>query len=619
MEGKAAVGHDPKIHNHHHHHHSPHQHHHHHRDKAWKNRHRAERVLRRFIDIKLSTALQAWKTAIYSAKELQEKAAFKQQTQHVLNLLTISKPHQRSADEINQLICWLPAMYPQLFKCKENKDRLMPSIRSSMLGAAGTMSDSDMELLAQSIRLVNFPSEHVIFEQGMLGDAMYCILSGEVSVSVHDFDVHKRTTTLEMMTLQQHKRSFGKLVAILARSDIVGELALSNASGERSATIKTLRPCTMIEITKKVFFLCFASIRASIRSRLKCIDFLQRLVFFSDWKNQRLQHLLYPMQEKTYRRGSVLVRQDEKSDGMYCVINGNVILEFDSNGTKFNTGIVGEGGIFGFESFVHCDLNARCAETVVCSTSTVAVLFLPRSEYGQMMERFNGTHTRSRMENMINARKRARERCLRNRLKLLKNKNLGKIWRSHAGGKTGSSKMRVSTPDSQVIGARTKLRLSLLPETQRNRSCLKRKVLSGTSIAKKTIPSSTVMSTVKDFETSIILSDMDQKRINATQKKMRAAPMPCHRFSLLHHVSDVTEKLQKLQARRPARSCQRGIDVERSKYIVEKRARWLKASRVAKKNSRRKRRKAPGLDSFDHRFDRPIFAHGKLEGTIVMR
>ena len=54
---------------------------------------------------------------------------------------------------------------------------------------AATMSDDDITILAQSIRLVSFSPGHVLFEQGMKGDVMYGVLSGEINVFVHDFNV----------------------------------------------------------------------------------------------------------------------------------------------------------------------------------------------------------------------------------------------------------------------------------------------------------------------------------------------------------------------------------------------------------------------------------------------
>ena len=88
--------------------------------------------------------------------------------------------------------------------------------------------------------------------------------------------------------------------------------------------------------------------------------------------------------------------------------------------------------------------------------------------------------------------------------------------------------------------------------------------------------------------------------------------------NLIRTMSLVRDDLDRLLARREPRVAQRPADRERAMYLSGKRARWMKAARRAKRNSRRKYRKVPQLDEFDDRIDRPILSqkHGVIGRNV---
>ena len=643
-----------------HHHHIHHHHHHHHHDPSLVTNHKAKikaiKQLQRIINIRLANALERWKSSIYTEKERIDRAQFHHLSHQVASLLFNVEPGQRTIDQCIIIKQFLPEAFPQLFlDCthkdkKDNKDKKSTKLnrflsskqkRLSSLSTksrAATMSDDDITILAQSIRLVSFSPGHVLFEQGMKGDVMYGVLSGEINVFVHDFNVH-RLQSEEVLTLQQHKRSFGNLVATLYRCDILGELAMSSSTGERSASCVMAGkvPTVMIEISKSVYLKCFSRLRKKIRTRLKYIPFLVGLHFFSDWKSQRLQHLLYPMTEHTYRKSSILVKQDEQPKGMFIVVQGTIGYTYQTqDGNLLDTGVSGRGTIFGYECFVKGDMSATCRETIHVVSSSVLILFLQRSEFGQMKDRFQGTHSKVRMEKELSARNRIRDSFIKSRNEIL-DSNLGIYIQAHISNGTNPShfqtfKMKVPTPETH--SPRTKLRLSLLPASQRNQSKLYRKILSSTvqrsngsngSTSNSVddgsdyiqLDASSVRATVNDFQSTFQLSKFDLHRIETLQHEIRTGPMPCHRkitgkFDINVQVEQLTQKPTPPKVPRPSKR-------EKDEKIKSKRRRWLKAAKTAKRNSKRKTRKVVDLDEFDIRFDRGVYSSGKLVGTVIMR
>ena len=601
---------------------------------------------------------------VYTPEELKEKLRFNSQTQHIENLLLDSKPGSRTLDVLNEVKAWMVDAFPQLFETqlinntttttRSFANRLISNQRTSSLtdeitGRGAQISDQDLTVLAQSIKVVTFGAGQLIFEQGMAGHKMYGILSGEVEIFVYDFDIHMRLPSVEALQLQQHKRSFGKLVAKLCHGDILGELALSSKLGERSATAITSKPTVMFEITKQTYFLCFSKLRERVRDRHRLLTFLSKLHFFSDWKEQRLQHLFYPMQEHHPRRGTMLMEQGKLSKGMYIVCEGQVLHRIDVNGKRIELGLAGVGSLHGYATFVTGDLSTFACESVIVSSQRATVLFLPRAEFGQIIDRFAGTHTRVRMRKLLDARQKIIAAKTKNRDRLLTS-NIGSFFKTHVrrlgscglpnGSLLGSHNvaLRVALPEESSVGTRTKLRLSLLPASYQHGAVRRYAYQNSNNSNTNTnnadrdclLRHTKIESTIDAVESRFILSQFDQSRIFAIEKKTRGGPMPCNKSKFDHSstftgggsiFSETNAKLSALRQAKPPppRFNQRSMDKQRSKYLVNKRMRWLRAAKKGAKNSRKKRRKVPALDEFDQRIDRAILSKGKLEGTMVMR
>lgn len=81
-----------------------------------------------------------------------------------------------------------------------------------------------LEVFSDSSDLVEYPADSVIFEEGSAAEFMYVIIEGKVALSLH-----------------------GRTIAVAAPGDIVGEMALLDAS-VRSATATAASDCLLVPI-----------------------------------------------------------------------------------------------------------------------------------------------------------------------------------------------------------------------------------------------------------------------------------------------------------------------------------------------------------------------------------
>jgi CRP-like cAMP-binding protein len=92
------------------------------------------------------------------------------------------------------------------------------------------LDQSELDLLAGSLRIATFPRGAVLMRQGDGGSSMFVIADGKASVSVRG-------------------RGGESAVATLGPGDIVGEMSLMTGA-RRSATVTATRKLTALEITK---------------------------------------------------------------------------------------------------------------------------------------------------------------------------------------------------------------------------------------------------------------------------------------------------------------------------------------------------------------------------------
>ena len=324
-----------------------------------------------FRKLKLCAVIDKWKDSVFTESELNDKIVLQQITLQVENILTQSPPGERSQEELQIIVGWIQKAFPQLFVIKSHHEvkqlhhqpaatltlanRLMPRKENRHItkSRGAIMSPDDLLHLSNRIKIVKYSRHHTLFQQGDSAKNMYGILRGETEVFVQDhgansrdansYKIHDNKNNRESSEIRKHKRRFGKLVARLACGDILGELGLSTELGMRSATVQvSCNNTVMIEITKSTYYDCFHELRDNLKERFRHISFLKSIIYFDDWREQRLQHLFYPMQEQTLNRSCVLTKQLQRPHGLYIIVSGTVLSHVMVDGQKIDLGISGK-------------------------------------------------------------------------------------------------------------------------------------------------------------------------------------------------------------------------------------------------------------------------------------
>ncbi len=96
---------------------------------------------------------------------------------------------------------------------------------------AGTLNARQLDHLAAQTQLAFFPAGALLMSEGEFGDAMFAVVSGEASVSLHD------------------ARGGEHGVAVVRAGDIVGEMSLLTGM-RRRATVVATTDVAAVEIAK---------------------------------------------------------------------------------------------------------------------------------------------------------------------------------------------------------------------------------------------------------------------------------------------------------------------------------------------------------------------------------
>lgn len=91
------------------------------------------------------------------------------------------------------------------------------------------LSDEDLQKIGENVQLQYFPADHIIFNQGDLGNIMYIIKRGEVQVIRE-----------------------GAVLAVLKDNAFFGEMALVSDE-PRNATVKTVTDVEALTLDKEDF------------------------------------------------------------------------------------------------------------------------------------------------------------------------------------------------------------------------------------------------------------------------------------------------------------------------------------------------------------------------------
>ena len=158
----------------------------------------------------------------------------------------------------------------------------------------GALDPDTLRRVAESMEPVRFTKSTTIFSEGEIGDALYVVESGEVSVSAGGTEV----------------RRFG-------RGEAFGEVALLNDDQRRTADAVAVSDCVLLRITRDVF----AEIAGPLKAALHGRD-LRNVPLFAHLDQTQIAALAEETTLRKFSGGDEVIRAGMPSDCLFIVDEG---------------------------------------------------------------------------------------------------------------------------------------------------------------------------------------------------------------------------------------------------------------------------------------------------------
>ncbi|MGF1510680.1 MAG: cyclic nucleotide-binding domain-containing protein [Myxococcota bacterium] len=221
------------------------------------------------------------------------------------------------------------------------------------------MSADALVSLLPRTRLLKLPAEQVLIEEGKEGDALYVLVRGAVEVRL---DSVPRVR--------------------LGAGSLFGEMALVR-SHARSATVATLQPSEILEIARSevealaaVHPDLTADIAQFARRRLLS-NAVARSPIFQAFPKDALRRVLSAFVTQVAEPGQVLIREGEKAEGLYVLVEGSVQISKTDDRESVMVATLEPNDVFGEISMAW---DAPAVATATAAERVVA-LRLPREAF----------------------------------------------------------------------------------------------------------------------------------------------------------------------------------------------------------------------------------------------
>lgn len=218
--------------------------------------------------------------------------------------------------------------------------------------------------LFEKCPLQRFDEGQLVFEQGDKADAFYVICSGSVRVFRGEGETRRDIATLEegsffgeMALLSEAPRS----ASVEAAGEDVQVLAIS---AEVLTELSAAHPSVSIALKK----FC----RQRMLSNL-----MNSAALFAPFNRNDRRDLVQKFRARDVKKGDVLVKEGQPSDGLYVVLSGEV--EIDAAGARIAT--LKEGQVFGEMSL----LTRSPASATVRATRHTSLLRLPKQDFDTLI------------------------------------------------------------------------------------------------------------------------------------------------------------------------------------------------------------------------------------------
>jgi serine/threonine protein kinase len=205
-------------------------------------------------------------------------------------------------------------------------------------------------LLAENMKHKFFPKNHIVYNEGDIGNHMYIINSGTVEVTTSNGSRADRS-----------------------QGDFFGEGALLHPKSIRSGTIRCKTPVHVIEISREYFQKYLQSSELGLMLAVKEKDRIRR-------RNRAKMILtLQNNPTETFKKGDVLYRLGTNDDVLYIVDSGKVKITVEGN----HVFTAGKGNICGEQSVI---TGLKRNGTAQCETDSCVCQVMTGREFRRLMD-----------------------------------------------------------------------------------------------------------------------------------------------------------------------------------------------------------------------------------------
>lgn len=208
--------------------------------------------------------------------------------------------------------------------------------------------------------LLRFDKGQQIIEQGSLGDSFFVICGGSVKVVREDNGARRELATLN-------------------EGAFFGEMALLSGAPRTASVESDTDDTQLLEISAPVlaqlshrYPQVAQALKKFCRQRL-LVNVMNTSALFQPFNKKDRKSLVEKFRARDVRKGEVLIREGQKSDGLYVLLSGEVEVK---KGTT-SLAQLKEGEVFGEMSL----LNKSPASATVAATKRTSLLRLPREDF----------------------------------------------------------------------------------------------------------------------------------------------------------------------------------------------------------------------------------------------
>ena len=204
----------------------------------------------------------------------------------------------------------------------------------------------------------------IVIQQGSLGDSFYVICAGSVRVFRMDGEQRREIATLE-------------------EGAFFGEMALLSGAARTASVEAATEDTQLLEISAPIltdlshrYPQVASALKKFCRQRLLS-NLMGSATLFQPFSRQDRRELVQRFKARDVSKGDVLIREGQRSDGMYVILSGEVEVRVGQS----QVASLKEGDVFGEMSL----LTKSNATATVAASKRTSLLRLPREDFDHLI------------------------------------------------------------------------------------------------------------------------------------------------------------------------------------------------------------------------------------------